>query len=87
MLIAYLHAGDTYDTLMIPKPLNLEPPPAIVCGNTITDNFDKKMNSFCVATRKARSSRRSAQGLSNLISSVLSDVQSTLAEEDEHTDD
>ena len=68
---------------MIPKPLNLEPPPAIVCGNTISNNFEKKMESFCLASRKARSSRRSAQGISNLVSSVLGEVQATLTEEDE----
>jgi hypothetical protein len=68
---------------MIPKPLNLEPPLAIVCGNTISNNFEKKMESFCNASRKARSSRRSAQGMSNLVSSVLTDVQATLLEEEE----
>ncbi len=68
---------------MIPKPLNLEPPAAIVCGNTISDNFEKKMESFCNASRKARSSRRSAQGMSNLVSSVLTEVQDTLLEEEE----
>jgi hypothetical protein len=68
---------------MIPKPVNLEPPPAIVCGNTITNNFEKKMESFCNASRKARSSRRSAQGISDLVSSVLTDVQDTLLEEEE----
>jgi len=73
-----------FDSLQIQKPLNLNSPPSIVCGNTISSKFEKKMESFRVASRKVRSSRRSAEGLSSLLQSVMSDVQASLEEGDEH---
>ncbi len=59
---------------MIQMPLNLSPPPPITSSDNITDSFDQKMKSFYNVQRKARLSRRSAEDLSNVISTVLSDV-------------
>jgi len=73
-----------FDSLQIQKPLNLNSPPSIVCGNTISSKFEKKMESFRVASRKVRSSRRSAEGLSTLLQTVITDVQASLEEGDEH---
>lgn len=70
--------GDVFDTLLIQKPSNLDKPSPIFSGPSITQGFEKKMESFRLASRKARSSRRSAQGLSNLISSVMTDVHASL---------
>lgn len=74
-LIPYLGKldGDIYDTLMIQKPLNLEPPPPIESGNKLSNDFDRKMQSFCKAQRKARNSRKSAEDLSNVLASVLAE--------------
>jgi len=72
-----------FDSLQIQKPLNLNSPPSIVCGNTISTKFEKKMESFRVASRKARSSRRSAEGLSTLVQSVMTEVQTSLEEGEE----
>eukprot|EP00557_Chaetoceros_sp_GSL56_P001379 CAMPEP_0176495194 /NCGR_PEP_ID=MMETSP0200_2-20121128/10519_1 /TAXON_ID=947934 /ORGANISM="Chaetoceros sp., Strain GSL56" /LENGTH=542 /DNA_ID=CAMNT_0017893041 /DNA_START=546 /DNA_END=2175 /DNA_ORIENTATION=- len=69
--------GDIFDTLSIQKPSNLDSPPPIVSGSSITEGFEKKMESFRLASRKARSSRRSAQGLSDLISSVMTNVNAS----------
>ena len=74
-LIPYLGKldGDLYDTLMIPKPLNLEHPPPIASRNKLSNDFDRKMQSFCKAKRKARNSRKSAEDLSNVLASVLAE--------------
>ena len=73
-----------FDSLQIQKPLNLNSPPSIVCGNTISSKFEEKMESFRVASRKVRSSRRSAEGLSILLQTVMTDVQASLEKGDEH---
>lgn len=70
--------GDIFDTLLIQKPSNLENPPPIISGLSITNSFEKKMQSFRAVSRKARSSRKSAQGLSNLIASVMTDVNASV---------
>lgn len=75
-------AGDTMDTLQVKKPLNLIPPPPISSGTSISEEFDRKMDSFVKTTRMCRSSRRSAQGLSNILSSVLTDIKCSLGEDD-----
>ena len=77
----HLTLGDTYDTLMIQKPLNLKPPPPIEeSDNTNSDDFDGKMASFRKEARRARASRQSAQGLTDLVSSALSEVDTTLGD-------
>lgn len=73
--------GDTYDTLMIQKPLNLKPPPLTEeSDETLSDDFDGKMASFRKEARRARASRQSAQGLTDLVSSALSEVETTLGD-------
>ena len=69
--------GDTFDTLMIQKPLNLDPPPPIISSSTVTNDFEAKIASLRTESRKARTSRQSAQGLTNLVHSVLDEVQKT----------
>ena len=70
--------GDTFDTLMIQKPLNLRAPPSLVADTGGDDDFDGKMESFRREARKARASRQSAQDLTNLVSSALSEVEIAL---------
>jgi hypothetical protein len=75
-------SGDTMETLQVKKPLNLIPPPPISSGTSISEEFDRKMDSFVKNTRMCRTSRRSAQGLSNILSSVLTEIKSSLGEDD-----
>ena len=58
---------------MIQKPLNLNPPPRITAA--ITDEFDQMMESFQKEARGARASRQSAQGLTDLVASALSEAE------------
>jgi hypothetical protein len=74
-------SGDTMETLQVKKPLNLIPPPPISSGTSISEEFDRKMDSFVKTTRMCRSSRRSAQGLSNILSSVLTEINCSLGED------
>lgn len=70
--------GDTFDTLMIQKPLNLSPPQSISSGPVNSDTFEEKVASFHKEARKARASRQSAQGLTNLVASALSEVEASI---------
>ncbi len=72
--------GDTFDTLMIQKPLNLKPPPTIESDTSNVTDFDGKMASFRKEARRARESRKSAQGLTDLVSSALSEVDFALGD-------
>lgn len=62
---------------MIQKPLNLSPPQSISSGPVHSENFEEKVASFHKEARKARASRQSAQGLTNLVASALSEVEAS----------
>jgi hypothetical protein len=57
---------------MIQKPFNLSPPPPIT--SVAIGDFHKRIASFRKETRKARASRMSAEGLTDLVQSALSEV-------------
>lgn len=71
-------SSDTMETLQIVKPVNMIPPSPISSNSSISARFDKKMESFVKSTRMCRTSRKSAQGLSDILSSVLCEVKSSL---------
>jgi len=71
--------GDTFDTLMIQKPLNLHPPPSIAPSHgNVSGTFEEKVKSFNKEARRARESRQSAEDLTNLVASALSEVEEAL---------
>lgn len=78
--------GDTFDTLMIQKPLNLKCPSQM--SSSIGD-FEEVVASFQRASRNARTSRKSAQELNSLASSALNEalteVQEMIREEEEES--
>lgn len=68
--------GDTFDTLVIPKPLNLSPPPKdSVAQEKSLDEFQAAFASFKKASKSARTSRQSAQDISNLVNQALAEVE------------
>jgi len=58
---------------MIQKPLNLDCPPPITSASSV-DDFEKTTASFKRVSRVARTSRQSAQEMTNLVASALSEV-------------
>ncbi len=62
---------------MIQKPLNLKSPPSLVPDSNGED-FEGKMESFRREARKARASRQSAQGLTDLVASALTEAEMAL---------
>ena len=75
---SYSYEGDTFDTLMIQKPINLSPPPMSSNASATGGDFDQKMELLKKEARKARASRQSAQGLTDLVTSVLSEVEASI---------
>ena len=74
---------DTFDTLMVQKPINLENPPKIeVPEKASMDDFEKTVASFHRDSRCARTSRQSAQEFSNLIEDALAEVQDEISAND-----
>ncbi len=73
-----IQKGDTFDTLMIQKPINLSPPPPVSSSKGATGDFEQKMESLKKEARRARASRQSAQGLTDLVASALSEVEATI---------
>jgi hypothetical protein len=63
---------------MIQKPLNLKPPPSISSSIAKDENFEEKIALFQREARKARVSRQSAQGLTDLVASALSEVEDAI---------
>lgn len=71
-------SGDNWnENIFLPKPANLASPPAV--GNTDTSDvekaFEQAVKGMKSATRRARTSRQSAQNLEVVLSDVLADIQ------------
>ena len=71
-------SGDNWnENIFLPKPANLASPPAV--GDTDTSDaekaFEQAVKGMKTATRRARTSRQSAQNLEVVLSDVLADIQ------------
>ena len=71
-------SGDNWnESLFLPKPANLASPPAV--GGTDTSDaekaFEQAVKGMKTATRRARTSRQSAQNLEVVLADVLADIQ------------
>ncbi len=71
-------SGDNWnESLFLPKPANLASPPAV--GESDTSDaekaFEQAVKGMKTATRRARTSRQSAQNLEVVLSDVLADIQ------------
>lgn len=74
--------SDPDQTITIEKPANLDDPPKIE-EHVSMDEFKNALDSFDSESRKARTSRQSAQDVSNLVSSVLEDIRDLNVDLDE----
>jgi len=75
--------GDTTDTIAIPKPLNLESPvKSTILANIDVGEFDNAVQSFERNSRSARTSRNSAQELSNLVAEALNEIENDISPSD-----
>ena len=75
--------GDTTDTIAIPKPLNLESPvKSTILADIGVEEFDNAVQSFERNSRSARTSRNSAQELSNLVAEALNEIENDISPSD-----
>ncbi|EED92759.1 predicted protein [Thalassiosira pseudonana CCMP1335] len=72
--------GDTFASLAVEKPANLSAPTkrqpkSSADGKSLDQEFRRRVQSFQRASRSARTSRQSAQELTNLITSALDEIK------------
>ena len=69
-------SGDNWnESLFLPKPANLASPPAVGDTDTSEKAFEQAVKGMKTATRRARTSRQSAQNLEVVLADVLADIQ------------
>lgn len=72
-----LSGDDWNESLILPKPANLAPPPTIseTKASDAEKAFEQAIKGMTTATRRARTSRQSAQNLECVLSDVLAEIE------------
>ena len=75
-----LSGDDWNESLVLPKPANLAPPPAIneTKASDAEKAFEQAVKGLKTATRRARTSRHSAEKFEGVLSDVLAEIQEDL---------